>query len=167
MQQSKWALLEALPTPPTTSFDTSFIFIFEETALLQKCMHMATSRQRMNKHLQIFQTLKISPLRSAFWKLGKPGNLLHYLKNWDNEGTNCLPLTISCKISSVPGQHCFTCCTENFQNTLQQIHHKTAEENCLAYTINSEDLHTMGQFWIQQHYRGIMFVHHIQPTIDF
>lgn len=43
MQQN--TLLEAISIPPTTSVDTSFIFIFEETALLQKCMHMATSRQ--------------------------------------------------------------------------------------------------------------------------
>lgn len=33
MQQN--TLLEALSIPPTTSADTSFTFIFEETALLQ------------------------------------------------------------------------------------------------------------------------------------
>lgn len=38
-------LKEAISIPYTTSVNTSFIFIFQGIALLQKYMHMATSRQ--------------------------------------------------------------------------------------------------------------------------
>lgn len=43
MQQN--TLLEATSIPPTTSVDNSFIFVFEQSALLQKCMHL----QAVNK----------------------------------------------------------------------------------------------------------------------
>lgn len=106
-----------------------FHFYFWRECSSTKGTHMPTSRQSMKQHKEI------SPSRSIFWALAKPGNVLCCLKrnNLTKRSTVC---HFSAQVSSVPGQHGFTHPTanlllcsvantwDNYSRRLSGLHHQ-------------------------------------------
>lgn len=94
-----------------------------------------------------WNSTKISPLRSIFWKLAKPGNLFCCLKR-NNEGINCLLFFCASKSSS------WTSYYPSHREYFSMLCSKyiMAQENFLVYTINTQnspvlDITTLQRYW--------------------